>query len=112
MLVKNFGSHSIKDYEREVDRGGKFVIYRYCISVIFLTYKQPSEIYLVRGGEYMKGRGVFFSLVTFLLGWWGIPWGPIYTVQVLFSNLRGGIDVTDEVLDSMRNQLNVRGQYF
>jgi len=30
------------------------------------------------------------SLKTLLLGWWGIPWGPIYSVQAIFSNLFGG----------------------
>ena len=30
------------------------------------------------------------SLITLLLGWWGIPWGPIRTVQALYINLRGG----------------------
>jgi len=29
-----------------------------------------------------------------VLGWWGIPWGPIYTVQVLLNNLRGGVKQT------------------
>jgi hypothetical protein len=28
--------------------------------------------------------------VTWLLGWWGIPWGPFYTLQALVQNLRGG----------------------
>jgi len=24
------------------------------------------------------------------LGWWGIPWGPIYTIASLVRNARGG----------------------
>lgn len=28
----------------------------------------------------------------------GIPWGPIYTIEALYRNLSGGIDVTDDVL--------------
>ncbi|MBD8899144.1 J domain-containing protein [Rhodanobacter sp. DHG33] len=27
---------------------------------------------------------------TWLLGWWGFPWGPIYTLSALFTNLVGG----------------------
>lgn len=30
------------------------------------------------------------SVTTWALGWWGIPWGPIYTVQALVSNMFGG----------------------
>jgi len=27
---------------------------------------------------------------TWALGWWGFPWGPIYTLSALFTNLIGG----------------------
>jgi hypothetical protein len=30
------------------------------------------------------------SAITWLLGWWGFPWGPIYSVHALFNNLLGG----------------------
>lgn len=30
------------------------------------------------------------SAVTWLLGWWGFPWGPIYSVQALATNMVGG----------------------
>jgi hypothetical protein len=39
-------------------------------------------------------------LITLGLGWWGIPWGPIYSIGSLFSNLTGGKDMTKEVLES------------
>jgi hypothetical protein len=35
------------------------------------------------------------------VGWWGIPWGPIFTVPALVTNLRGGIDVTESMLASL-----------
>jgi hypothetical protein len=31
--------------------------------------------------------------LTSLLGWWGIPWGPIYSIQSLVTNFRGGKQV-------------------
>lgn len=30
------------------------------------------------------------SAITWLLGWWGIPWGFIYSIHALFNNLMGG----------------------
>ncbi|MGB7399032.1 J domain-containing protein [Castellaniella sp.] len=30
------------------------------------------------------------SAITWVLGWWGIPWGPIYSIQAIFTNLFGG----------------------
>jgi hypothetical protein len=26
-----------------------------------------------------------------LVGWWGFPWGPIYTIGTVISNIRGGV---------------------
>jgi hypothetical protein len=81
----------------ELQRGAKFVFYYYCISVLVMTFRRPSEIYLVRPDENAFVKGLPCTLLTFLLGWWGIPWGPIYSVQSLFINFKGGKDVTAEV---------------
>jgi hypothetical protein len=46
----------------------------------------------------VAGKHNFLSL---LLGWWGLPWGPIYTLEMLQinSNKQGGAaDVTEDVL--------------
>ncbi len=82
----------------EIQRGGKFVFYQYCISVIVVTFRRSSDFYLVREGESRVGRGLPWTLLTLVLGWWGIPWGPIYSVQSLVVNLKGGKDVTAELL--------------
>jgi hypothetical protein len=82
----------------ELNRGGRFVVYQYCISALVMTFQRPSDIYFVRGNESRIGRGLVFIGLSMLLGWWGIPWGPIHTVTSLVTNLRGGKDVTREVL--------------
>jgi hypothetical protein len=46
------------------------------------------------------------TLLTILLGWWGIPWGPVYSIQSLVVNLKGGKDVTTEVLARARQQVS------
>lgn len=85
----------------EVARGGRMVIYVYCVSLFVITLKRPTSIYFVRAGQSPGVRGLPFTLVTLLFGWWGIPWGPIYSIECLYKNLRGGIDVTDDVLASI-----------
>ena len=42
-----------------------------------------------------------YALLSAVLGWWGIPWEPIYTVQSIASNIKGGKDVTQQVLASL-----------
>jgi hypothetical protein len=86
--------------QEELQRGARFVIYQYCISLIAVTFKRPSNIYFIRAGHGPVTRGLGFSAATLLLGWWGIPWGPIYTIQALWVNFSGGRDVTSEVVAS------------
>lgn len=88
----------------ELQRGARFVIFEYCISILVMTFKRPSDIYFIRGGEGAVGKGLGFTVISLLLGWWGIPWGPIYTIGSLVTNFKGGRDVTQEVLASFQQQ--------
>jgi hypothetical protein len=88
----------------ELQRGGKFVIYQYCISILILTFKRPSDIYFIRAGEGAVGKGLGFSALSLFFGWWGIPWGPIYTIGSFITNFGGGRDVTHEVVANLRQQ--------
>ncbi|MDY0020836.1 MAG: hypothetical protein RBT47_12645 [Anaerolineae bacterium] len=88
----------------ELQMGGKFVVYLYCISVIILTFKRSSNIFFIPAGKNAALKGLPYTLLTLIVGWWGIPWGPIYTVQSLITNLGGGKDVTAEVMASLSQQ--------
>ncbi|HEV7670949.1 MAG TPA: hypothetical protein VGS22_20725 [Thermoanaerobaculia bacterium] len=85
----------------EVQQGGKFVYFQYCISVLIMTFRRSSDIYFIRAGEGTFGKGIGFTLISLVAGWWGIPWGPIYTIGSVVTNLGGGKDVTQEVLASL-----------
>jgi hypothetical protein len=86
----------------ELERGAKFVFYQYCISIVILTFRRSSDIYFIRAGESGIGKGIGFSFISLLLGWWGIPWGPIYTIGSFITNFGGGKDVTQEVLANLQ----------
>jgi hypothetical protein len=86
----------------ELNRGGKFVMYRFCVSVIVLTIIKSTDIYYVPAGQSRVIKGLPWTLLTFVAGWWGIPWGPIRSVQSLWINLNGGTDLTAEVADAMK----------
>jgi hypothetical protein len=85
----------------EVKRGGRFVYYQYCISVIILTFKESSDIFYIPPGESATSKGISYSLISLFCGWWGFPWGPIWTIQTLWNNLDGGHDVTFEIMKSI-----------
>jgi hypothetical protein len=81
----------------EVQRGGRFVVFQYCVSAILITFKRSSPIYFIRSGENPLGKAMGCILLTLLAGWWGIPWGPIWSAQSIYRNLSGGQDVTKEI---------------
>lgn len=63
-----------------------------------MTFKRSSSIYFINPGESAVAKGLPFSLISLVAGWWGIPWGPIWTLTTLATNLSGGKDVTREIL--------------
>jgi hypothetical protein len=88
----------------ELERGGRFVVYQYCISILVMTFRRSTNIHFIRGGESAVVKGIGPTALTLLLGWWGIPWGPIYTIGSFVSNIRGGKNVTQDVLASLANE--------
>jgi hypothetical protein len=66
-------------------------------------FRRPSDIYFLRQGENAAVKGLPFTLLL-VAGWWGIPWGPIYTIQSVYNNSCGGKDVTQAVVNSLRAQ--------
>jgi hypothetical protein len=95
MSIKGTEGMSHTDIEQAIAGGGKFVTYQYCISIILMTFRRSSDVYFIKPGE--GGKGIGFTLLTVFFGWWGIPWGPIYSIGSIVTNLGGGKDVTQEI---------------
>ncbi|HZI56597.1 MAG TPA: hypothetical protein VFF39_07465 [Verrucomicrobiae bacterium] len=86
----------------ELQQGARFVQYQYCVSALIITFKRGTDIYFVRAEESRSVKGLQWTLLSALAGWWGIPWGPIYTIQSLWVNLRGGHDLTPQAASVLR----------
>lgn len=92
---------TLRDIEQDILKGGRFLVHHYCISILVMTFTRGSSILYVRSGQSGIGRATLFSLLSLLLGWWGFPFGLIYTPYVLWKNSRGGTDVTLELLQQV-----------
>lgn len=57
-------------------------------SVIAFSFRTPSR-YFTQSSR-LPLTAIVYSLVSVTCGWWGIPHGPIFTLQALSWNLRGG----------------------
>jgi hypothetical protein len=72
--------------------------YLVCYSFFIVTSKSPSRFRPIC--EKCKViAGVPYTLLTLLLGWWGLPYGPIYTLQALAKNNEGGIVLKKEDIE-------------
>jgi hypothetical protein len=69
--------------------------YVFTFSLITLSFKVPSRFYII-GQENTRFVNLIYTSLNLLMGWWGIPMGPIFTVQSLHTNLKGGNRITVE----------------
>src|SRR5438128_599487 len=95
---------SVHELHDEVNRGGKFVIYTYCVSIIIMSFKRSSSIYFIRKDQNAFVKGLPWTATSLVFGWWGIPWGVIYTVGTVANNIGGGKNVTEEVMALVNSQ--------
>ena len=93
----------------EIAHGGKFVQYTWCVSLVAVTFRYPSAVYFIRKDESAFVKGLAFSVLTFLFGWWGIPFGVFYTLDALYKNISGKC-VTESVMRHLHSQ--TRGYVF
>ncbi len=101
MKINGLEGLSVGQVQADVARGGKFVVFQYCISVLVITFRRPSAIYFIRSNQSTFGKSLGYTVLSLVLGWWGLPWGPIYTIGALITNSRGGKDITSEVMASL-----------
>lgn len=90
------------EIEALVQGGARFVFFEYCISFLIFSLRKPSAICFVRPEEWGWVRGLPYTILSLILGWWGLPWGVIYTPIVLVNNMAGGCDVTTEVCAALQ----------
>jgi hypothetical protein len=99
--IKNIEGLSMAQLQQEINNGGKFVVFHYCISILIMTFKRGSNIYFIRSGESTFSHSIPYTILSLALGWWGIPWGPIHTISSLYTNITGGKDMTAEVMNAI-----------
>ena len=75
-------------------QGCRLVTYEYCISLIIVTWRRQSRVYLLAPDQLGLWEAAPYLLLTMFLGWWGLPWGLIYTPLALLTHLAGGRDAS------------------
>jgi Ca2+/Na+ antiporter len=76
-----------------ITKDTQIIRYLFVFSFILFTSRVPSRWY-VKGKDNTALAVAAYTLGSAVAGWWGVPWGPVYTVQALYRNLRGGYRVS------------------
>ena len=66
----------------------RVVVFRSVKSFLVVTVRKP--IAGVFCSDCAQKQSLKASAVSWLLGWWGFPWGPLYTAHALVTNMFGG----------------------
>lgn len=86
------------------DRGAEVVAPLYCLSAIFVTARQHGRFRNLCL-TCARIRAIPATLVSLFVGWWGFPWGLVWTPQVVIDNLtRGGVTLESSELAALRSQ--------
>lgn len=99
--IKNIDGLTNDQINQALAAGAKFVVFQYCISIVFMSFQRSSDIYFIQKGESTFKHHIGYTVLSFLLGWWGFPWGLIYTPASIFTNFSGGKDVTNDVIGAL-----------
>ena len=73
--------------------GGRYVQFAYAVSIIILSFQNYSKPVFIPRGKSTLGPALPYIFVSLFFGWWGFPWGPIFTIKSLITNLKGGVEV-------------------
>ena len=72
---------------------GLWVTYSYCVSVLVISLRLRSSAVFVPDGASRIVPGLPYTLLSLVFGWWGFPWGLIYTPMAILENLSGGTPI-------------------
>ena len=92
-----------EELRTRVANGARCVRFEYCFSLLFVTVRRQSEVYLTKSWQQRYLWGLWYSALALLLGPWGVPWGLFWTLWAVWVNTTGGADCTASVLTAVES---------
>jgi hypothetical protein len=81
MAIKGIEGMTERDIFEAVARGGRFVHYPYCISIVLVTLRRQSDVFFVPAGQSSVVKGLPYALISLFFGWWGFRGGRFLPLQ-------------------------------
>lgn len=92
---------TLAQIEDDILRGGRFRVFMWNFSIIVMSFQRGSSVRYYRSGESCGLAAWGYTLLSMLIGPWGLPWGIFFTIHTMYRNCLGGKDVTAELLNSL-----------
>ncbi len=93
----------------EVMAGRRFVTYPYVVSLLVMSFnRNMGGVRVVSRDQWPMLPLFSATFITTFFGWWGFPWGIIWSPLSLFHLWRGGRDSTLDVLASAVGHADAR----
>jgi hypothetical protein len=73
------------------------VRYPYVFSAVLASFAVESKPVRIETPGQRYTKAIPYLLFTLAFGWWGVPWGPIYTARAVWTLLLGGTEVAEQV---------------
>lgn len=92
----------------QLDRDSEVTQFQGAISLLIVTLTVRSRPYVV-GQDPLLLPGMMYTVISLLLGWWGLPWGPVRTIHAIVVNATGGKRqrIGELVLKATENSRNI-----
>ncbi len=92
---------TVGEMRAAVKDGARFVAFEYVLSFIIGVRRRSTPIFFVRPGASIFWQTLPYNLITLVFGWWSFPFGPAFTIGAVRDNLKGGHDVSAQVIDDI-----------
>lgn len=97
-----------------IDRFTEITQFQICFSFMIFSAKLSTRHY-IKDYHNTTIISLLCTFITLITGWWGLPWGPIFTIQTVAKNILGGskrtvadyLAAVDEYDENVRNQYHV-----
>jgi len=96
---------TLEQLKDKISRGGRFIIFKYQISLFFaVSFRRLSPAIFIENYETTNKFALKYNLFSLFFGWWFIPHGPYDTITSVRFNLKGGLDVTEDIMLNIDEQ--------
>jgi hypothetical protein len=95
-----------EDVLRSMERGAIVVRYPYVISAVLVSFALESRAVLIERPAQRYTGTIPYLLLTLVFGWWGVPWGPIFTAKAVWCLMRGGEEITDSIHEELQSSMD------